>query len=112
AKTDGYASTLDKVTSALTVNTRAMVASNLESAGAFAAAQRLGIPLGLVTDAALGQADALAQVNTALAPYLSQSAALSRTGRDAGQNMATQAGAATALAAAIGATGGQIAGAV
>lgn len=55
--------TLDKQTGAVTQNTREMVANSLEKSGALEAARALGISLADVTDAALGNADALARIN-------------------------------------------------
>lgn len=54
--------TLDAQTGALTANTRETVANNLEKAGAYKAAQVLGIALSDVTDAALGNEDAIARI--------------------------------------------------
>jgi TP901 family phage tail tape measure protein len=60
---------LDEQTGALTANTRAIVQKKLFDAGAYDAAKTLGLNLATVTDAALGNAEALDIVNAALARY-------------------------------------------
>lgn len=59
------ARTLDTATSAVTQNTSAMVVQRLEADGVLKAAEKMGLSLDLVTRAALGQADAMAQVDAA-----------------------------------------------
>jgi TP901 family phage tail tape measure protein len=54
---------------ALGENTRELVAHRLEQAGALEAAQRFGISLEDVVDAALGSADAMARVRAAVGEY-------------------------------------------
>jgi TP901 family phage tail tape measure protein len=54
---------------ALGTNTRALVAHRLQADGVTAAAAKMGIPLNLVTDAALGNAAAFKQVDTAIHAY-------------------------------------------
>lgn len=63
AQVDSVAQTLDQQTAAITANTREMVKKELLDSGAFEKAKKLGIGLDVVTDAALGNADAIAQVN-------------------------------------------------
>lgn len=60
---------LDQQTGALTDNTRGIVANQLQQAGAFDAARKLGLGLGLVTKAALGNKAALKLVNDAISQY-------------------------------------------
>lgn len=55
--------TLDQQTGAITSNTRATVVSRLESQGLLKDAAKLGLSLTDVTDAALGNADALARLD-------------------------------------------------
>ncbi len=62
AEVEKFTATLDTNTAALTENTRETAKAALEAAGAFKAAQTLGISLTDVTDAALGNADAIARV--------------------------------------------------
>lgn len=75
AKTAAYGDTLDVVTNKVTAATRDMVKANLaakesflwiEGDSAFDAAEKLGIGLDTLTDAALGNAPALRQVNAAI----------------------------------------------
>ncbi|MEV0149112.1 MULTISPECIES: hypothetical protein [unclassified Nonomuraea] len=61
--------TLDKQSGAITADTRAMVVQRLEQEGLLRVAQQLGLNLGTVTDAALGNKTALGQVNSALDAY-------------------------------------------
>lgn len=72
--TDGFkvnaeslTSTLNQQTGAITANTSAYAAQELERQGVLRAAQDLGLSLSDVTQASLGNADALARVNGALA---------------------------------------------
>lgn len=61
---DDLAASLDQQTAAITDNTRALAAQDLESSGALKLAQSLGVGLDLVTEAALGSASAIDQLNT------------------------------------------------
>ena len=61
-RTDAFTDTLDEQTAALTDNTRELVKKRLEEEGAYESAQTLGISLEDVTDAALGNADALGRI--------------------------------------------------
>lgn len=58
--------TLDKQTGAITNGTRAMVVQRLEEDGLLKVAQELGVGLEAMTDAALGNKNSLAQVNSQL----------------------------------------------
>ena len=60
------AQTLDEQTGAITRNTTAWVKKKLADDGAYDAAERLGINLGVVTRAAMGNTDASNQLNRAL----------------------------------------------
>jgi hypothetical protein len=62
-------STFDVQTGAITENTRAMVAHDLQTKGLLDASEQLGVSSSLVTDAVLGNANAQAQLNAALAGY-------------------------------------------
>ncbi|TQS29126.1 phage tail tape measure protein [Microbispora sp. KK1-11] len=60
------ANTLNAETGAFTDSTRAMVVNRLESDGVLKAAQRLGLSMSDVTDAALGMPDALSRISTGM----------------------------------------------
>lgn len=66
-KIDGLTASLNQQTGAITDNTREIVKQALEERGLLKEADRLGLSLSTVTDAALGNADALAQVQAAAA---------------------------------------------
>lgn len=66
ARVEEYTGTLNRQTGALTNNTRAQVANNLEKNGALEAAQRLGISMQDITDAAMGNQGAIDRVNAKL----------------------------------------------
>lgn len=68
-----FTSTLNQQTGAITDNTRAMAAQVLQQDGAFKSATELGVSLSTLTSAALGQKDAIAEVNEQLSFYLQQS---------------------------------------
>ncbi|WP_157253217.1 hypothetical protein [Nonomuraea typhae] len=61
--------TLDRQSGAVTADTREWTKNRLETEGALKAAQQLGIPLQMVTDAALGNKAALEGVNAAMARF-------------------------------------------
>lgn len=69
AHIDDLAQSFDESTGAITKNTRALVANELQQSGAFDQAKRLGVSLNLVTDAALGNSDAQAKLNRELAQF-------------------------------------------
>ncbi|TAJ46363.1 MAG: phage tail tape measure protein [Herbiconiux sp.] len=60
---DDLSASLDENTGAFTKNTRQLVVNQLEADGTFNLARKAGIGLDLATDAALGNADALEQVD-------------------------------------------------
>ncbi len=62
---------LDRQTGAVTDNTRAIMARRLQDEGVFEDARKMGVAIEDVTSAALGQADALARVNTAIDAFTS-----------------------------------------
>jgi hypothetical protein len=63
---DSLTATLNQQTGAITENTTAFAANELEKQGVLKAAQSLGLSLADVTQASLGNADALARVNAGL----------------------------------------------
>jgi len=69
AQADELRGSLDQQTGAITGNTRAIVARNLQASGAFDIARGLGISLQTVTDAALGNTDALDQLTSGQKAY-------------------------------------------
>ncbi|HET9654598.1 MAG TPA: hypothetical protein VFP72_04550 [Kineosporiaceae bacterium] len=66
AKVDALRETLDQQTGAITANTRAQLVKTLQDEGIAQAASKLGLSLSDVTDAALGESDALERVNAAI----------------------------------------------
>jgi TP901 family phage tail tape measure protein len=64
AKTDDLSSTLDSQTGAITENTRAWVANELEAIGAFETAKEFGISQSELVDSVLNGTDALAEQKT------------------------------------------------
>jgi hypothetical protein len=69
-RVSAVALTLDQQTGAITNNTREWIKNELYTSGAFAAAERLGINLADLTDAALGNQAALALVNGQLDGFI------------------------------------------
>lgn len=67
AKADSLRGSLDQQTGAITDNTRALVAKNLQESGSLDKARALGVSLKDVTDAALGNADAMKRLRDAQA---------------------------------------------
>lgn len=65
-RVDEHKAALDQQTGAITGNNRELAGSQLVASGAIDAAERLGIALPLVTDAALGNADAQATLKAKL----------------------------------------------
>lgn len=63
ALTDELTATLDAQTGAMTDNTRAVAVKQLQDSGALEASKALGISTALLTDAVLGQEEAVAQVS-------------------------------------------------
>lgn len=66
---DALKATLDEQTGAITDNSREWAIKELSDSGALQAAKDLGLNLGLVTDAALGNKDAIAELNGQLDEY-------------------------------------------
>jgi hypothetical protein len=69
ASIDSVTSTLNQQTGAVTKNTAAYVANQLQQAGILDAAAQLNLSLPLVTKAALGNKDAITELNGALDAY-------------------------------------------
>lgn len=69
ARAEEVIGTLDEQTGAITDNTRAWVANELEQEGVLAAAREMGIQLDDLVDAALGNEDAVARVNDQLRAF-------------------------------------------
>lgn len=65
-----FADAIRKDNDALGVNTRLVAAKSLQDSGAADAAARLGFSLSTITDAATGNADALAKVNAVTKPLI------------------------------------------
>ena len=66
SRLDDLTATLDQQTGAITKNTAASVAKSLQESGSVDALRQVGVSLQTATDAALGNADALEQVRSAL----------------------------------------------
>jgi hypothetical protein len=66
-RVEDFTATLDKETGAITESSKEFAAKQLLDAGVLAGAERLGLSLKTVTDAALGNKTALAAVNTQVA---------------------------------------------
>ena len=64
-----YADALRKSNGIIDENVRQMTAKNLSDSGALAAARQLGLSLSMITDAALGQGDAMAKVTAVARPF-------------------------------------------
>lgn len=62
----GYAAALQQDVGAIGAATRAQAAKNLQDAGAFEAGKKLGLSSEIIVNAALGQKDAIEQVNRAM----------------------------------------------
>lgn len=65
----GLVSTLDDYTGAITRATREMAVQELTASGVLDVAQKYGLELDRVADAALGDAEAIAELNAELAPH-------------------------------------------
>jgi hypothetical protein len=104
AEAQEFTATLDAQTGALTDNTRQLAIKKLTDADAYDAAQKLGLSLSLVTDAALGNTDAQTHLNNALGIYDAQQKVAFTTGRGASAVGAytDQASAAELLESAVG----------
>lgn len=94
--------TLDQQTGAVTENTRTFAANALQKEGAFDAARALGLSIQTVTDAAVGEADALQRVNDAVAAAGPDLADAVKQTSDFGEAQETAAGAAFILEKALG----------
>ncbi len=69
ARVQALSDSLDKQTGAITDNTRAVLAKEMADNGAFDTARELGLSLDTVTDAALGNADAMKVLNDRVADF-------------------------------------------
>lgn len=103
--TADFTATLDENTGSMTKNTRATAVKALQDAGAYKAAAILGIGYDTVTDAALGNKDALLQIATAQdAATKKYQEGASASDNSSGKYLA----AANKLSAAIGSTKGAV----
>lgn len=91
---------LTRATAAMNDNVRAAAIQNLQQAGAFDNAKQLGLSLATVTDASLGNADAIGRVNEVLKQNLTLNPQMSKQNSE-------QRNAAEALAKALGLTAHQ-----
>jgi len=72
ARVDGLTDSLDANTGSFTKNTREQVVNNLEKSDAYKVAKLMGISLGELADAALGEADAVKSVTDKIAAQREQ----------------------------------------
>lgn len=107
--TEDYRTTLDKTTGAITLDTRAMAAHNLQASGALDAALKLGLGLSTITDAAVGNQAAIGQVNTAVSTARANYDQFVGTGQAMDKSLGDQQTAAGILSKAIGTASGQVA---
>jgi hypothetical protein len=108
ARTEEFRTTLDKTTGAITLDTRAMAAHALQTSGALDAAQKLGLGLATITDAAVGNQAAMGQVNSAVAAARDRYAAFVGTGQQMDKGLADQQLAAGILTKALGGTSAEV----
>ena len=106
---DALKATLDAQTGALTENSAEWVIKKLSDEGAFDAARTLGIELGTLTDAALGNADAIETVTGAYRENYDELLARKAAGEDISATAIEEAKASKLLADAIGNTNGVVA---
>ncbi|GAA1154962.1 phage tail tape measure protein [Nocardioides aquiterrae] len=83
ANVDALTASLDQQTGALTENTRTTIANILEKEGSLKAARELGIGLDLITDATLGNAQAMAQLEQIHAAWVDSLHTGSQESKDA-----------------------------
>lgn len=69
-KVDDFTQALQGETDAIQENVRTVAAKQLQDAGALRAAEQLGLSLNIVTDAALGQQDAINETNRVIDAYI------------------------------------------
>jgi SLT domain-containing protein len=71
-RVEDLSQTLDRQTGAVTENTRSFIAKRLADDGVVDKAKQLGLNLAVVTDAAMGQSDAMASLKAILVPLTQQ----------------------------------------
>src|SRR3954469_9653175 len=112
AAEQAFRATLDQTTGALTAQTRVMIVQKLQQDGVLDSAQRLGLGLGVVAAAAMGNVDAQNQVSTALAGVTAGQEEYVRTGARGGVVLDQTARDARKVADAVGGQSDQIRGQV
>jgi SLT domain-containing protein len=108
AKTEEFRTTLEKTTGAITIDTRAMAAHNLQASGALDAALKLGLGLSTITDAAIGNTGAMDQVNLAIANSRREFDQFDGSGQAVTKGLGDQQRAAVVLEKALGGTNTEI----
>lgn len=109
AQTEQFRTTLDKTTAAITLDTRAMAAHQLQASGALDAARQLGLGLSVITDAAVGNVGAMNEVNQAIHDQTTVTREQLLAGQGDYQQKIKNRDAAATLAKALGITSQQIA---
>jgi len=104
ARTDEFTASLDQNTGAITKNTRATAAKQLHDNGSIEAANKLGISLKLITDASLGNAKALDELNTKQDAFNKTKQEMIAAGKGDSSDLSNQIGSWTVLMSGIGAT--------
>lgn len=89
-RVDELRDSLDAQTGAVTENTREIAAKQLADEGAFDAAETLGLSLRTVTDAALGDADAIREVNEATQGLTERQVLAAETTKGSGEKLSEQ----------------------
>lgn len=87
ARVEDLTTTLDANTGAITANTRASVAKSLQDQGAYENAKRMGLSIETLTDAAMGQADAMDEVRAKTLKYNSEHVVGETVARQFGQSI-------------------------
>jgi hypothetical protein len=87
ARVQDLTGTLDENTGAITSNTRASVAKSLQDQGAYDNAKKLGVSIETLTDAAMGQADALEEVRQKAVDYNAENIVGEQVARNFGNSI-------------------------
>jgi hypothetical protein len=103
-RTDDFTASLDQNTGAITKNTRAVAAKQLHDNGSIAAANKLGISLKTITDASLGNAKALDELNQKQDEFNKTKQAAIAAGKGDSNEIQNQIGSWTVLKSGVGAT--------
>jgi TP901 family phage tail tape measure protein len=103
-RTDDFTASLDQNTGAITKNTRAVAAKQLHDNGSIAAANKLGISLKTITDASLGNAKAMDELNQKQDEFNKTKQEAIAAGKGDSNEIQNQIGSWTVLKSGVGAT--------